>query len=154
MRNRDLLSSFFWLGFGVLFLIGAVQQGLIRKGIPGPGFLPFIVGAILVFLSLLVFISALLKKPEEKTNEKTRFFPEKGGFLKISLSIGALFAYGVALLHAGFILTTFVFMLFMSRLIEPRKWVTVFILAILTAVLSYLLFFALEVQLPTGVLGI
>ncbi len=143
------------MGFGALFLIGALKQGLIRKGIPGPGFVPFIVAVILISLSLMVFIPALAKKREEgQTSERPKFFPEKDSFKRISLALFALFAYGAALEYGGYILTTFAFMLFMSRLIERIKWTRVFAIAFLTAVLSYLLFFALEVQLPPGILEI
>jgi len=40
------------------------------------------------------------------------------------------------------------------RWIEPQRWRTVFIFALLTAVLSYTLFVALKVELPQGFLGI
>ena len=155
MKNRDLFSSLFWMGFGILFLIGALNQGLIRKGIPGPGFVPFIVAIILISLSLLVFIPAVGKKREgDQTAGSTKFFPEEDSFKKIFLALVALFAYGAVLEYGGYILTTFVFMLVTSRLIERIKWIKLFILAALTAVLSYLLFYSLEVQLPQGILGI
>ena len=155
MKHRDLFSSLFWMGFGTLFLIGALKQGLIRKGIPGPGFVPFIVAIILISLSLMVFIPAVGKRKEaNQTTGSPKFFPEEDSFKKIFLATIALFAYGFALEYGGFIVTTFVFMLFMSRLIERIRWIKVFAIAFLTAVLSYLLFFALEVQLPEGILGI
>jgi putative tricarboxylic transport membrane protein len=155
MKNRDVFSSLFWMGFGAVFLIGALNQGLIRKGIPGPGFVPFIVAIILISLSLMVFIPALgRKRGESETTGKPGFFPEKDSLKKILLALVALFAYGAVLEYGGFILTTFVFMLFMSRLIERIKWIKVLAIAFLTAVLSYLLFYALEVQLPQGILGI
>jgi hypothetical protein len=44
-------------------------------------------------------------------------------------------------------------MFFMARLVEPKGWRTNALLALLTAVLSYLLFVVLlEVQLPKGLL--
>ena len=73
MKNRDLHSSMFWMGFGVLFVVGSLQQGLLRKGIPGPGFLPFILGIVLMGLSLMIFIPALSKK--EESIEGRNFFP-------------------------------------------------------------------------------
>ena len=155
MKNRDLFSSLFWMGFGAVFLVSALKQGLIRRGIPGPGFVPFIVAVILISLSLMVFIPALGKKREGgQSTERPKFFPEKDSSKKIFLALIALFAYGAALEYGGYIVTTFAFMLFMSRLIERIKWRKVFAIAFLTAVLSYLLFFALEVQLPQGIFDI
>jgi len=155
VKNRDLFSSLFWMGFGILFLVGALQQGLMRKGIPGPGFVPFIVAVILISLSLMVFIPALGRKEKEgQPAGGENFFPEKDSLRKIALALIALFAYGMVLHTLGYILTAFLFMLFMSRLIESRSWIRMFILALLTAVVSYFLFLALEVQLPQGVLEI
>lgn len=150
MKNRDLFSSLFWMGFGVLFLIGALQQGLMRKGVPGPGFLPFISGIILISLSFMVLIPAL---GDEKKKWGAKFFPERDSWKKISFALLALFAYGVSLGYAGYLLTTFLFMLFIMRLLEPVIWRTVLIVALATAIFSYLLFvFLLEVQLPVGIL--
>ncbi len=156
MKNRDLLSSLFWMGFGTLFLFGSLQHGFGKTGVPGAGFLPLITGFILIFLSLILLISALgNKKKEMGVIEREKFFPERDSPKKILFALIALFAYGISLGYAGYFLTTFLFMLFISRLIEPRRWRTVFILALSTAILSYLIFVALlEIPLPQGILGI
>ena len=156
MKKRDLLSSFLWMGFGALFLVGSLQQGLVRKGIPGPGFLPFIAGIVLIALSLMILISALGNKEEEmEAVERRKFFPERDSLKKILFTLIFLFAYVISLEYAGYLLATFLFMLLISRRIESHSWKTLFILAISTAILSYLLFVVLlEVQLPPGILGI
>jgi putative tricarboxylic transport membrane protein len=156
MKKRDLLSSFLWMGFGALFLVGSLQQGLVRKGIPGPGFLPFIAGIVLIALSLMILISALGNKEEEmEAIERRKFFPERDSLKKILFTLIFLFAYVFSLEYAGYLLATFLFMLLISRRIESHSWKTLFILAISTAILSYLLFVVLlEVQLPPGILGI
>ena len=59
MNRRDLISGVFWMGFGAVFTIGGLQQGLVRQGIPGPGSLPFVVGLILIGLALIIFVQAL-----------------------------------------------------------------------------------------------
>ena len=154
MRSRDLLSSFIWMGFAALFIVGALQQGLFRKGIPGPGFLPFFSGIFLIVLACIVFVPALgMRKEEDARVEK--FFPEKDSQKKILLGLGALFGYGIALEYTGYLLTTFLFMVLTSRIMEPERWRPILIVAFLTATLSYLLFVVLlEVQLPKGLLGI
>ena len=156
MKKRDLLSSLFWMGFGALFLVGSLQQGLVRKGIPGPGFLPFIAGIVLIALSLMILISALGNKEEEmEAIERRKFFPERDSLKKILFTLIFLFAYVISLEYAGYFLATFLFMLLISRRIESHSWKTLLLLAISTAILSYLLFVVLlEVQLPPGILGI
>jgi hypothetical protein len=155
MKNRELLSSLIWIGLGVAFLIGSWQQGLFRKGVPGPGFLPFFYALFLIVLSSMVFLPALGRKKEERAGPVEKFFPEDDSLKKILLGLAALFAYGIVLEYTGYLVTTFLFMAFSSRLMEPKKWGTVLTVAACTAVLSYLLFVVfLEVQLPGGILGI
>jgi len=145
MKNRDLVSSAVWIVFGILFVAGSLHEGLMRRGVPGPGFLPFLSGLALIFVSLFVLIPALYQ------NEKTAsniFFPRKLLFALISL-----FAFGFAMQYVGYLLTTFLFMFFIGRLMEPKGWRTITLLALLTAVLSHILFVVLlEVQLPKGLL--
>jgi hypothetical protein len=144
------------LVFGSLFVIGAWQQGLVKKGVPGPGFLPFICGIALIGISLMVLIPALGKDKNKKGEEagQEQFFPEKKSGRRVGFALAAPILYAIFLPYLGFLLTTFVFMLFMLRLMEPQKWSRVFLLSFFTAILAYLLFGALEVQLPRGILGI
>ncbi len=154
MRNRDILSSLVWLGLGFLFLIGSLREGLFRKGIPGPGFLPFITALILIALSLMVFLPAVSRKKEERDEKVEKIFPEKDSFKKVFLGLMALFLYGMALEYIGYIATTILFMVFTFRLMEREKWKGPLLFAVSTALLSYLLFVVLlEVQLPRGILG-
>jgi len=151
MKNRDLMSSIVWMALGGLFVAGALHQGLMRRGVPGPGFLPFFSGLALIFISLFVFIPALSRK---KVLESGKFFPERGSFRKFLLALVALLAFGVAMEYAGYLFTTFLFMFFTARLMEPKGWRTTILLAFSTAALSYLIFVVLlEVQLPRGILG-
>jgi putative tricarboxylic transport membrane protein len=154
MKNRDLVSSLFWIAVGILFFVGALQQGLIRKGVPGPGFLPFLTAIVFISLSLLVLGTALGKRQKESgAEEKIEFFPARDSWKKILLALFALLGYGVSLGYAGYILTTFLFMLFILRLIEPKSWKVGFVIAAATVISTYLLFVVLlEVQLPRGIL--
>jgi putative tricarboxylic transport membrane protein len=138
------------MAVGGLFVAGGLQQGLMLRGVPGPGFLPFLSGLALIFVSLFVLIPAVCQK--EKA-ESTGFFPERDSFRKLLFALVALFAFGVAMRHLGYLLTTFLFMFFTPRVMGPKGWGTITLVALLTAVLSYLLFVVLlEVQLPKGLL--
>ena len=150
MKNRDLISGIFWMGFGAVFAIGGLQQGLVRQGIPGPGSLPFIVGLISIGLSLVVVVQALTK--ESALSKK--FFPDKSSLRKLILALVSIVGYGLLLKSLGFTGTTFLFLLFVLALIGRERWVIALSFSLLTAILSYLLFTALQVDLPRGILGI
>ena len=74
-------------------------------------------------------------------------------FLNPLLTVVILFGYILVLEPLGFLVTTFVSLLLLFKLSEPRKWVTPVLLSGVTAVLSYLVFSVwLQCQLPKGVL--
>ena len=151
MKNRDLVSSIIWIAVGGLFVVGSLQQGLMRRGVPGPGFLPFLSGLALIFVSLFVLIPALGQREKAESSD---FFPERDSFRKLLFVLVALFTFGVAMKYMGYLLTTFLFMFFVARVMKPKGWWTTALLALLTAVVSYTLFVVLlEVNLPKGLLG-
>jgi putative tricarboxylic transport membrane protein len=150
MNKRDLVSGVFWTGFGAVFAIGGLNQGLVQQGIPGPGSLPFIVGLICAGLSLVVFIQAFRQSPLSFKH----FFPHETSLPNLLLALVSILGYGLLLKPLGFVLTTFIFLLFSLRLIGREKWVTTFVFSLLVAVLSYILFASLQVELPKGILEI
>jgi hypothetical protein len=156
MKKRDRVSSIFFLGVGVVFVVASWQYRLISQGIPGAGFFPFLCGVVLTGLSLIVLISSFGSGKDDKDEVagEVKFFPERGGWQRLTYAMTALVAYGICLPYGGFILTTFVFMLFMLRIMESQRWGRVLLISFSTAVMAYFLFAALEVQLPQGILGI
>jgi len=155
MKNRELIGSLFWIGVGVIFCTGALKYRLFKSGVPGAGLFPFIGGIILITLSFVVLISSLKTKEEDwRKIFKEKFFPQENSWKRILFALLALFAYWIALEYLGFLLTTFLFMTFLLRFIEPQSWITNFTTTILTTTASYLLFkIGLKVPLPKGILG-
>ena len=156
MRTRDIVSSLFWIGFGAIFCVGAVQNGiLLSPGVPGPGCLAFIVGSILIVLSLLVLIPALFpgRGGVQKTQEES-FFPQSESLRKLFLALLFLSLYAFGLERLGFLITTLLFLILVLRFIEPQKRITVLSFSLTTAFLVWALFAVLKVELPIGFLGI
>jgi putative tricarboxylic transport membrane protein len=83
-----------------------------------------------------------------------RFWPEGEYVTRIVVIIFLLFMFVFALDYLGFVLTTFLFMFSLLKLIESRKLRTLFLIAGLTTVLSYAIFeLWLKANLPKGFLG-
>ncbi len=156
MRTRDIVSSLFWIGIGVVFCIGAVQNGIfLAPGVPGPGCLAFLVGCTLIVLSFLLLLPALFRSPDgAQEPQKEDFFPEKESPRKLFFALLFLSFYAFALEWAGFLITTLLFMVLVLRFIEPQKWTTVLGFSLATAFLAWALFTALKVELPAGFLGV
>ena len=145
----------FFLVLGIVFTVFAFHYGLVAGDMPGPGLFPFVVGAALVFLSSILFIGHFSYKGDEgKKNGEEETSPPRGNWGKPLLVLIALCGYIVVLKYLGFVATTFLFMLFLLKSVEPQKWRTTFIASILTAALTYALFgLWLKVDMPKGIFG-
>jgi putative tricarboxylic transport membrane protein len=148
-RNRDIVSSLVCAGIGLLFFVGSFKYGDIRGGVPNAGLFPFLAGCLLMILSLTAFFSAMTAKEEGK---RETFFPQANSLKKLLILMSSLIAYEFSLALLGFIITTFLFMMFLLRFIEPQKWTMVVSASILTTAFSYIIFqLFLKVQLPHGI---
>jgi len=156
MKNRDLIGSLFWAAVGGVFSVGALKYRLFKGAVPGAGFLPFLAGVTLIALSLVAFVSAVRsRRAETDTASNERFFPHPESWKKVMLALTALLAYWVVLEYLGFLITTYLLLLFLLRVIEPQKWLLAVATALIATTFSYALFnLWLKVQLPKGILGL
>jgi hypothetical protein len=155
MTKRDLASSLFWMAFGVIFVIGGLQHGLMEsEGVPGRGAVPFLAGLACITLSLMVFFPALSNITKEIVAEVDPFFPEKNSLKRLLTAVALLALYGVFLKRLGYPLTTFLFLIGALRFIEPQRWRVTIVFSFLVASISYTMFEILKVNLPTGFLGL
>ena len=149
MNKYERSMTLGFMVFGAIFLIGGIHYKIGRFNSPGGGFLPFWFGLILVTLGGAHLISNWkeLRKKEEK------FFDKRSGMKKMVFTFISLPAYTFLLSWLGFIITTFLFMLFLLRFIEPQKWKVVLIVSIMTTIVAYAFFVLwLRASLPPGIL--
>ena len=155
MRNRDIISGLFWTVVGVIFLAGGWQYGIFRGSIPGAGFFPFMASIIFIALSMSIWIPALWpeKTKGNRLDGREKFFSRADSRKRILLALTGLLFFWQSLGFLGFLLTTFFFIVFLLRFIEPQRWVTVLTTSILTTGITYVVFnILLKVRLPSGIL--
>ena len=151
-KTKNRWSSLFWLIFAIAFCFASMQLPFGTLYQAGPGFFPFLAGAILAFLSLLNFFQAMKVQGEEKKKES---LPGEISYGNILLTLAILVAFPFLLGFLGFGVTTFVFFVFLLRVIEPQKWPFTLGGAGLFAVLAYFVFQVwLKVKFPLGLWGI
>jgi putative tricarboxylic transport membrane protein len=145
-----------WVIIGIAMCIGSIKLQLGSLRAPGPGFLPFFSGALLGIFGLILMVSTALageKEREQPENSESRMKWNWRRSLTPLLTLGTLFAYILLLEPLGFMLTTFVCLLLLFKLSEPRRWLMPLVLSGVTAVLSYLLFSVwLQAHFPKGLL--
>ncbi len=147
--GREAWSSLFWMMIGIIICIFSAKLTLGTLRSPGPGFLPFATGAILTGLS---FIYHLQSRKTLVADEKPKpIWKEKNRGIKMLLTVLALLIYAVTMEYIGFLMSTFVFLAFLLRFIEPQRWSVVLWGSLLTSSASFLIFeVLLQCQLPRG----
>jgi hypothetical protein len=151
--KKDQISSIFLLLVAGVLLIASVNASLGSFGEPGSGLVPFLAAFLLGFFSLLNLVLSSLKKTKEK--EKPLFSSHEMNWKNLIMTLGALFAFPFLLKLLGFNLTVFGFMLFLTKAIEPRRWVIAVLFALSTTIACYLLFvYWLKFVVEKGVFGI
>jgi hypothetical protein len=152
MKNlRDILSASCWLIIAIFVCFEAGRTGLGSFHDPGPGFLPFLAALVLGMLALTVIANTLVRT---RGTLKVAALWKGRNWGKVLIVIILLVAYSLLLTVLGYIVTTFVLMIFMFGLLgRPKLWIQS-VSALVTSVVTYLIFAVwLQVQLPKGVFG-
>jgi putative tricarboxylic transport membrane protein len=150
MKQRDRLTSLFWAGVGLYIAYEGYQLKLGTLGSPNCGFFIFWTGVVLTGLSLLLFFQTLLR-PKEVEDRQGLW--EGARWSKGAKMMVALLLYAFVFRWLGFILSTFLLLLFLLKGLEPQKWHVAIALAVATTAVCYVVFGVfLELQFPPGIL--
>ncbi len=152
MERYDRIFSFLWIALGVAQCIGSVILGLGTVSEPGTGFMPFVLGIVLIILAGFLFIEAsveLKKKPGPRPSVWRDVYWKRVVYI-ILLLVG----YAVLLPKAGFLLGTFLVMVFLMKSGESVRWPVAILIGLATALISYMIFGVwLKVSFPRGILS-
>jgi hypothetical protein len=149
-EKQEFISGLILLAISALTCVGATHLQIGSFSDPGSGFFPFVLGAVIGFLSLLIVATAKFGK-EAKKERKLWSGP---GRKKVVYLLLSLTFYGLLLETLGYTLTTFFLFIFLLGGIYPQKWYVVIVGALFASIGSYALFeIGLMVQLPRGPLG-
>jgi hypothetical protein len=143
----DFFQGLLWLfiGVGVLFFSSNYSMGTLSE--PGPGALPFGLGLVFVLLSSILLFRSWRSKPPE--HEKHLSFGSR--WHKIFMIILFLALVTFFLESLGYLLSIFLMITLSMLIMEPKRWVSAFLLGIISSFSTYVLFdIWLKVQLPKG----
>jgi putative tricarboxylic transport membrane protein len=141
--------------FGLLFALYIIKESLALNigGIhqPGAGFFPFFGGTLLAVFSAVLLFRVLVAF--RATGSMTRGEKEKPRWTLVYAYIGFI-VYSLIFEWLGFILSTFLLVIFLLRILEPKKWWSMFLTAAIVASSAYTVFNVfLKSELPMGILG-
>jgi putative tricarboxylic transport membrane protein len=150
MQNRaDIIGSVLLIIVGAGVVIESFRLKLGTPLMPQPGFFPFIGGALLVGLAVVLLVRSLRRRdgsgqpPEEITGELRRPF-----ILIVSLCV-----YTAALKYLGYVLPTMILVAVVLRVLGVKSWKILTVASLGLSVVAYVLFGrVLGIDLPKGVL--
>jgi hypothetical protein len=146
MRKGQVSAGVILLALGIFVCEQAIQLNLGQASRPGPGFVPFGLGSILILLSLLYLVPIL------------RTFKREGkplasdGLIRTVPAVGILCLFSAVLSMLGYLLSTLLLFLLWLMLIERKKWPVAVGLAGLALVFVYFFNLLFSVQLPRGII--
>ena len=149
--KQDQKSSLVWFSFALYICLETLRHlPLGDWHDPGPGFMPMVAGVLLGFLSILNLIRSSLDNSTE--DQKPWQSGERWKILILILAV--LYAYTFVLETLGFVISTFLLMVFLFKAVEPQKWVWTIAGSALTSLACYVVFeLWLRTQLPRGIWG-
>jgi putative tricarboxylic transport membrane protein len=147
--TREKWSSLVWLGIAIYICAGSLSLSLGSFHNPGPGFLSFYAGLILGGLALVVHLQSR-KAPAAKREPEPIWSNRPRGW-KMVLAVVALLVYAVGMNYLGFLISTFIFLAFLLKVIEPQRWSVALLGSLAASGAFYLVFeMGLQSQLPKG----
>jgi len=130
----DRIASVAFLVVGLLFIIGSKHLASSSYGsVVGPDIFPFILGIILVLLSIRLFYETFTSGGDQETKEHLQYNP----FLIILVST---LVYILTLESVGYVITTFLFLFVCFQTMERSKWISSLIISACFSGIVYFLF--------------
>lgn len=151
MGKYNLISGFIWIILALLICLESLKLGMGSLRNPDAGLFPFFTAILMGFFSIILLLETLIKKSQEKKEELVVWSKETL-WKNIILTSLSLVAYALIMEKVGYLLTTLMFILFLFKAIEPQKWIVSILGAMVTVLLSYIIFTVwLQCQFPDGV---
>lgn len=149
MRKYDFLSSIFLLAVSLAICAGSLPLEVGTITAPGSGFFPLFTGLVLCFFSILI-----LMQSGKAGGEPVRFWAPDTNKKNIFLTSLFILFYALLLERLGFIGTTILFFLLVSRFVSGHRWSTAVFFALVTSLATYFVFtILLRAPLPPGIVG-
>jgi putative tricarboxylic transport membrane protein len=152
MEKYDRLFSFLWVALGIFQCLESISLGLGNVMEPGTGFMPFVMGLVVIGLAIALFLESYFAV-KKGTPQKLSLWSDVH-WRRVFLISLIMLVYAILLPKLGYLLDTFLVMVFLLKSGDPIRWPTAIVVGAITAGFSYLLFGVwLSVSFPTGILS-
>lgn len=151
MKKADLITGIVLLALSgfVLFKSWLMPESLTFG--PGPAFLPGWLGVIMAGLATFLIVGAWRRSPDALDKNP---FPGGREFLAVGKILGGLAVFALLMETLGFIVNTFLFVLYLMRASQREPWPKAALIAALTTAGLYTVFqILLAITLPKNMFG-
>jgi putative tricarboxylic transport membrane protein len=153
MKKAEMITGVVLLALSGLVIWGAEQMPPSSSFGPGAGFLPFWLGVLLAVSATILFASAWRRQPTEKDNRS--IFPGKQPLFAITAVMVGLAVYIFLIETLGYLVDTFLLILFLMKTVEREKWpLTLIVAVVTTATLFFTFQILLKITLPSNMFGL
>ena len=144
--TKDMTTGIGSVAVGAVYLAAAFKIPLFHAGDRiGPRMFPFMIAAVVIGCGLVLIV----KKPFS-----WGFAAERGVWLRIVFTIAAGIIYGLVLDWLGYLIATFLFMIFITSMINIGRHAQNLVISVLFSVIIFVVFaMILKLSLPRGILG-
>ncbi len=152
MKKGDLIAGIVLLVLSGYVIQEAWQMPPSATFAPGSGFLPFWLGVILAVFATILFVSAWHRQATER--ESKPLFPGKQAMFAIALVLVGLAGYIFLIEVLGYLVDTFLFIVFLMKIVEHEKWSLTLMIAVSSTAALFITFqLLLEIKLPSNIFG-
>jgi len=120
----------------------------------GPKLFPLLAGCLAFLCGLILLIKDKKLDKSKKEIFHLGLREQKDLYVKIALTICLGIAYGFVLVPLGYVISTAIFMLCITRLINGKRWLENLLISLTFPVITYIVFaILLGLSLPRGLLS-
>jgi heme A synthase len=154
LGTHHRVGSIFWLVIGIYVAISAYRLGLGNFRQPGPGFIFSLMALLLIILSVIDLGTTFIGKSKGEKEKPEAPLWKGVRWQKVLIVLVGISIYNYLFNFLGFLLSTFLLMIFLFKAVEPTRWWVSILASLITILLSYGIFnLWLKVPFPIGVLG-
>jgi putative tricarboxylic transport membrane protein len=143
-------SGLIWLIFAAFAILAFYEANKLpfgRVSAPAAGFFPTVLATVLAAIALIGIFATL------RSHGSPESVPSQLTWGKILLTVAVLLAFAAVFEFAGYLLTTFLFVMYLLRAVERKSWTQAGVVALSASVVSYIVFgLLLGAPLPAGFL--
>jgi len=152
MNKMDQLGGAVWTLLGIGLCLGSLKLKIGGFHNPGAGFIPFLVGLILISLGVVLVISNSTMRGEPQDQKAPNI--RKRNYFRPFMTVILFMIYILTSEVLGFLLATFFFLFSLFEITAPRKWLMSLLISFVATISGYLIFsFWLGCPLPKGLWG-